>query len=58
MKKTHPYEDRYRRVYNAGADFWEEPIPTEELIEYLDAKRFPENIKIIEFGCGEGRDSV
>lgn len=55
---THPYEDRYRRVYSAGARFWETPIPTEELVDFVRRHRFRRNIKVVEFGCGEGRDSI
>lgn len=55
---THPYEDRYRRVYSAGARFWEAPVPTEELIDFIKRCSFRKNIKVIEFGCGEGRDSI
>ena len=53
----HPYEDRYKRVYAAGARFWETPLPTEELMNFLDEWK-PRIGKVIEFGCGEGRDSI
>ena len=53
----HPYEDRYKRVYAAGARFWETPIPTEELVNFLDEWK-PIRGKVVEFGCGEGRDSI
>jgi len=52
------YQRRYAKVYEAGADFWEDPIPTEELVEYIYEMNFPRGIKAIEFGCGEGRDSI
>lgn len=55
---THPYEDRYRRVYSAGARFWETPIPTKELVDFIKTWNLPKGIKVIEFGCGEGRDSI
>jgi len=32
------YDDRYRRVYDAGADYWEEPVPTEALARFLFEK--------------------
>ena len=54
---THPYEDRYRRVYEAGARFWEDPVPTEELVGFIDEWRPPKG-SAIEFGCGEGRDTI
>ena len=53
----HPYEDRYKRVYAAGARFWEAPLPTEELVNFLDEWK-PIRGKVVEFGCGEGRDSI
>ena len=54
---THPYEDRYRRVYEAGARFWEDPRPTEELAGFINEWRPPKK-RAIEFGCGEGRDTI
>lgn len=53
----HPYEDRYKRVYAAGARFWEAPSPTEELVSFIGEWKPPKG-KVIEFGCGEGRDSI
>jgi len=29
------YDERYRRVYEARAEFWEEPMPTEALVKFL-----------------------
>ena len=58
LEMIHPYEDRYRRVYSAGARFWETPIPTEELVDFVEKRKLPKGIKVIEFGCGEGRDSI
>lgn len=52
------YQRRYSKVYQAGARFWEEPIPTEELVEFIREMKFPKRTKVIEFGCGEGRDSI
>ena len=53
----HLYEDRYKRVYAAGARFWEAPLPTEELVNFI-GKWVPPKRKVIDFGCGEGRDSI
>ena len=55
---VHPYEDRYRRVYNAGARFWENPISTEELVDFVRHRNISKGSMVIEFGCGEGRDSI
>ena len=58
IRMIHPYEDRYRRVYAAGARFWETPLPTEELVEFIKKAGIPRGSKVIEFGCGEGRDAI
>lgn len=58
MRMIHPYEDRYRRVYGAGARFCETPVPTEELVEFVEKWNLPKGIRELEFGCGEGRDSI
>jgi len=52
------YDDRYRRVYDAGAEFWEKPVPTEALVKSLLEAKPRKGSSAIEFGCGEGRDSV
>ena len=50
------YDDRYRRVYEAGADSWGGDLPTEALVEYV--KQFKESGDLaLDLGCGEGRDS-
>ncbi|MCS7365961.1 MAG: hypothetical protein NDF54_11025 [archaeon GB-1867-035] len=52
------YEKRYRKVYEEGVEFWEEPIPTEEPVEFIE-KEFPHGrIRVIDLGCGEGRNSI
>jgi hypothetical protein len=52
------YEDRYRRVYEAGAAFWEESIPTEALVKFLSESKLSRGLNAIDMGCGEGRDSI
>lgn len=52
------YQRRYAKVYEAGAHFWEEPAPTDELVMYVRQMHFPRGTNVIEFGCGEGRDSI
>jgi len=52
------YQERYRKVYEAGATFWEEPIPTDALVNFLHELNPPRGLKAIDMGCGEGRDSV
>lgn len=55
---AHAYEERYRKVYEAGADFWEEPVPTEALVKFLNNFGPTKGRKALEMGCGEGRDSI
>jgi len=55
---VHAYEERYRKVYEAGASFWEEPKPTRVLINFLGELSAPKGSKAIDMGCGEGRDSI
>ena len=52
------YQRRYAKVYEAGAHFWEEPAPTDELVMYVRQMHFPRGTNVIESGCGEGRDSI
>ena len=52
------YEDRYRTVYDNGAELWESAEPNASLLQTLD--KHPEVFagRIIDLGCGEGRDSL
>jgi ubiquinone/menaquinone biosynthesis C-methylase UbiE len=52
------YEERYRTVYDNGADLWESENPNKSLIEIF--KQYPKlfNGKVIDLGCGEGRDTI
>lgn len=52
------YERRYRRVYEAGAEFWEKPIPTEALVSFLAGQKVRNGARAVDLGCGEGRDSI
>lgn len=51
------YDERYQRVYEAGAWLWRSSKPTKELLDFLVSPFAPKNGKVIEFGCGEGVDS-
>lgn len=54
------YEDRYRRVYSQGIDYWTaNPAEISKAKGQLDAflefySVVPESSHIVEFGCGEG----
>jgi SAM-dependent methyltransferase len=53
------YEVRYRKVYEAGAEFWEKPVPTDVLIDFIGRYRRELHGGIaVEFGCGEGRNAI
>jgi len=55
------YEDRYQKVYKAGAELWGYSPDDEELISTLTAWVEENHIKgkcIIEFACGEGGAGV
>lgn len=51
------YDERYQRVYEAGARLWRSEKPTKELLDFLVSPFAPKSGKVIEFGCGEGVDS-
>ena len=55
------YENRYKKVYEAGADYWGHTPNDNELTEYLTEWVNKHNLKgkrIIEFFCGEGASGV
>jgi len=57
----HSYEDRYKKAYAAGADYWGHTPNDEELSAVLAAwvdKHDLKGKKIIEFFCGEGASGV
>lgn len=55
QKSLHDYEERYKRVFAAGARSWNDLRPNPHLSFLLD--RLPANSRCIEFGCGEGYQS-
>lgn len=52
------YEDRYDTVYKAGAHLWETDSPNQTLVNVF--AKYPNLFKnkVIDLGCGEGRDSI
>ncbi len=52
------YGDVYRTVYRAGADFESVLRPTKALTRFISKHHFPENARVIDFACGEGRDAI
>ncbi|MEU2790175.1 methyltransferase domain-containing protein [Streptomyces sp. NPDC007100] len=52
------YEDRYRTVYENGAHLWESAEPNASLLQMTREHPDVFSGKIIDLGCGEGRDSL
>ncbi|MFJ6485700.1 MULTISPECIES: class I SAM-dependent methyltransferase [unclassified Streptomyces] len=52
------YEDRYRTVYENGAQLWESEDPNASLLQMIDERPDLFSGQIIDLGCGEGRDSL
>ena len=51
------YEKRYRQVYEHNY-LWSSKEPTPEVIETINNENILINSKILELGCGEGRDAI
>lgn len=50
------YDDRYRQIHGAGLQwFYDDPTPI--VMETVDEFHIPKSSKILELGCGEGRDA-
>lgn len=53
------YEKRYAEVYQNGGTTWEATTPNQSLLNILNqSPEFFLNKKVIDLGCGEGRDSI
>jgi SAM-dependent methyltransferase len=52
QQSLYAYDDRYKRVFEAGGLNWNSPIPNPALSRLLDD--LPALSNCIEFGCGEG----
>lgn len=58
MKKYYEaYDKRYQRVHEHGL-LWFKSEPTPELLNWISFFNIPLNEKILEVGCGEGRDVI
>ena len=51
------YEKRYQQVYKHHY-LWSSTEPTREVMETIINEKIPTNAKILEVGCGEGRDAI
>ncbi len=51
------YEKRYQQVYKHNY-LWSSKEPTPDVIETILKEKIPSDAKILELGCGEGRDAI
>lgn len=51
------YEKRYQQVYKHNY-LWSSKDPTPDVIETMLKEKIQSNAKILELGCGEGRDAI
>ena len=51
------YEKRYQQVYNNNY-LWSSRKPTDEVITTIENENIKKDAKILEIGCGEGRDAI
>lgn len=51
------YEKRYKQVYDNNM-LWSTKLPTPEVINFIDNYKVKKDEKILDLGCGEGRDSI
>lgn len=51
------YDKRYRKTYEDGY-LWEIHKPTKEVINIINKYKINKSDKILDLGCGEGRDAL
>ncbi len=51
------YDKRYRQVHDKNT-LWFSFIPTIEVMDVINEYKIDKNSKILEIGCGEGRDAI
>lgn len=57
MKKYYEaYDDRYKQVHEQDLQ-WSSEMPSRIVVETMQSVSLPANSKILEIGCGEGRDA-
>lgn len=52
------YDERYSKVYEAGATLWESDQPNQSLLSVIEKHHTIFTGKIVDLGCGEGRDTL
>ena len=57
MKKYYEaYDDRYKQIHEQDLQ-WSSEMPSKIVVETMQSVSLPTNSKILEIGCGEGRDA-
>lgn len=51
------YDERYKKVHEKSL-LWFSKEPTPQLLEWIESNSIPKEEKILEAGCGEGRDAL
>lgn len=51
------YEKRYKQVYKNNS-LWSSKEPTPDVVNTILKENIPINAKILDLGCGEGRDAI
>lgn len=58
MKKYYEaYEQRYKTIHEKGFG-WFADTPTPIVFDVINRYDLPKNVKMLEIGCGEGRDAI
>ena len=50
------YDDRYKQIHEQDLQ-WSSEMPSKIVVETIQSFSLPHNSKILEIGCGEGRDA-
>ena len=58
MKKYYEaYEQRYKTIHEKGFG-WFADTPTQIVFDVINRYDLPKDVKMLEIGCGEGRDAI
>ncbi len=52
------YDQKYIATYLSGVKFLDSFEPTSTLVEFVSRNRLRRGVRVVEFGCGEGRDAL
>lgn len=51
------YEKRYKQVYKENM-LWSSTLPTPDVINFINDYKINKQDRILDLGCGEGRDAI